>query len=113
MPDKQSFYQSINETTTFDNDFFKKVYGYSVCDDSFLPAVAAKLISIGRKDIVQAYNDWFSNWKAEDDKAMKSVANWYAKESDKEFERLQKEQQWEREHTGRREYRFTGLPQDW
>jgi len=93
MPDKQSFYQSINETVSFDNDFFKKVYGYSVCDDSFLTAVATKLINIGRKDIVQAYNDWFTKWKAEDDKAMKNVAIWYHKECDKEFERFQKEQQ--------------------
>lgn len=53
MPDKQSFYQGINETTTYDSDFFKKVYGYSVCDELFFPAIATKLISIGRKDIVQ------------------------------------------------------------
>lgn len=93
MPDKQSFYQGINETTVFDDDFHKKVYGYSVCDESFLTVVVAKLTSIGRKDIIQAYNEWFTKWKAEDDKAMKSVAKWYLKECDKKFEEFQKEQQ--------------------
>ncbi len=95
MPSKLSFYEGINETTVFDDDFHKKVYGYSICDELFLPAVAAKLTGIGRKDVIQAYNEWFARWKAEDDKAMKSVAKWYIKECDKKFEKLQKEQQGE------------------
>lgn len=93
MPDKLSFYQGINETTVFDDEFHKKVYGYSICDELFLPAVATKLTGIGRKDIIQAYNEWFARWKAEDDKAMKSVAKWYLKECDKKFEEFKKEQQ--------------------
>ena len=93
MSSKLSFYQGINETTIFDDEFHKKAYGYSVCDESFLPAVAAKLTGIGRTDIIQAYNEWFARWKAEDDKVMKSVAKWYIKECDKKFEEFQKEQQ--------------------
>lgn len=92
MLDKQSFYQSIKETTVFDEEFFKKVYGYSVCDELFLNAVATKLIALGRKEILQAYNEWFTRWKTEDDKVMKKVAGWYIKECDKEYEKCQKEQ---------------------
>lgn len=95
MPDKQSFYQGINEATVFDDDFYKKVYGYAYTDNDFLPAVAARLTSIGRNDVIQAYNEWFTRWKAEDDKAMKNVAGWYMKECDKKFEEFQKEQQGE------------------
>jgi hypothetical protein len=90
---KQSFFESINKDTVFDESFFKKVYGYSVCDDLFLGVVASKLISIGRSEIVQAYNNWYAAWKTEDDRQMKKVAEWYHKECDKEFERWQKEQQ--------------------
>ncbi|WOO35029.1 hypothetical protein R2R35_14610 [Anaerocolumna sp. AGMB13020] len=93
MPDKLSFYQGISEVTLFDDDFHKKVYGYAYTDNDFLPAVAAKLTGIGRKDIIQAYNEWFARWKAEDDKEMKSVAKWYIKECDKKFEEFQKEHQ--------------------
>lgn len=93
MPDKQSFYQGINQNTEYNEDFFKKVYGYSICDDLFLTAVATKLIGLGRKDVVQAYNEWFARWKAEDDKAMKNVAKWYIKECDKKFKEFQKKQQ--------------------
>jgi hypothetical protein len=93
MPDKQSFYQGINENTEYNEDFFKKVYGYSICDDLFLTAVATKLIGLGRKDVVQAYNEWFARWKAEDDKVMKKVAGWYVKEVNRKFEEFKKEQQ--------------------
>ncbi|WP_313132807.1 hypothetical protein [Anaerocolumna sp.] len=93
MPDKQSFYQEINEITVFNEEFFKKVYAYSVCDELFIPAVVAKLIGIGRKDVIEDYNKWLAKWKAEDDKVIKKVARWYIKECDREFEKFQKEQQ--------------------
>jgi len=93
VADKQSFYEDIKENSIINEDFFKKVYGYSVCDDPFLTTVANKLISISRKDVVQAYNEWFSSWQKESKLAMKSVSEWYSKECDKQFERLLKEQQ--------------------
>ncbi|MDU6265819.1 MAG: hypothetical protein E6600_15090 [Anaerocolumna aminovalerica] len=92
MPDKQSFYLEINEITVFNEEFFKKVYAYSVCDDLFLTAIAVRLTSIGRKDVIQAYNEWFTKWKSEDDKVMIKVAEWHRKECDKKWEKKEKQQ---------------------
>jgi hypothetical protein len=112
--DKQSFYKGINETIVFSEDFFKKVYGYSIYDDLFLSAVATKLNALGRKDIVQAYNEWFTRWGVEDDEVSKRIANWYQKECDKEFEKLQKEQQRKVviiKNAKKDRFRFNGFPQ--
>jgi DNA modification methylase len=87
---KQSFYESINQDTVFDEDFFKKVLGYSMFDVSFLDAVVAKLTRIGRKYIVDQYNAWYAAWKVEDDLQMKKIAEWFQKECDKQFDRIQK-----------------------
>lgn len=89
---KQSFYESINKDTVLDEVFFKKVLGYSMYDKPFLEAVATKLTGIGRKDVVQAYNQWYTAWKANDDQEMKKVAEWYHKEVDREFEKWQKKE---------------------
>jgi len=89
---KQSFFESINLDTVFDDNFFKKVYGYSACDNLFLGEVATKLIDLGMPNIVDAYNKWYAAWKAEDDLQMKKVAEWYHKECDKQYERLMRVQ---------------------
>jgi hypothetical protein len=85
MPDKSTFLASITKETVLDEAFFKKAYGYSVCDDLFLGMVAVKLASIGRKEAVQAYNEWYAAWKMEDDRQMKKVAEWFHKELDIQF----------------------------
>jgi membrane protein required for beta-lactamase induction len=89
---KQSFYESINQDTLFNEDFFKKVLGYSMYDVPFLDAVIVRLTEIGRNDVVQAYSSWYDAWKAEDDNQMKKVAEWFHKEVDKQFEKQQKKQ---------------------
>jgi hypothetical protein len=89
---KQSFYESIDRNTVFDEAFFKKVLGYGMYDKPFLEIVAAKLIEIGMPDMVEAYNEWYAAWKAEDDQQMKKVTEWYHKECDRVFEKRQKEQ---------------------
>jgi len=90
MADKQTFFESINKDTLFDDEFFKKVYGYSVCNDLFLGVVASKLISIGKSKEVSAYNGWYTAWKTNYDLKTKKVAEWYHKECDKQYERLMK-----------------------
>lgn len=92
MPDKQSFYQGINETTIFNDEFFKKVYGYSVYDNAFLDLASSKLISIGKNYAVQAYNEWFDRWQNEDNQILRGVARWYQKKLDNEWEQKQKKQ---------------------
>ena len=88
---KSKFYESINENTDFNEDFLKKVYGYSVGDSTFLIEVSKKLWSIGKKEIIIAYNEWFGNWKKKQDEVMKDVAAWYQKECERNFEKLRNE----------------------
>lgn len=95
MVNKQSFYEGINKDTSIDDDFYKRVYGYSVCDDLFITAVSDKLCSIGRKDAIQGYNEWFSKWQEEYNQMMKGVATKYREECERKFEKLQKEKQGE------------------
>jgi hypothetical protein len=89
MADKKSFFESINKDTQFDDEFYKKVYGYSVYDSGFLDMVTKKLIEIEEADKIQAYNDWFAKWEHEylygyiDANGKKKdglldVAHWYA-----------------------------------
>lgn len=90
---KQSFYESINKDTVFDETFFKKILGYSMYDKPFLEEVAAKLTEIDRKDVAEQYNTWYAAWKANGDAEMKKVAESYHKECDRKFEKWQKEQE--------------------
>ena len=70
-----------------DEDFFKKVYGYSYCDSGFLGMVAGKLVKVGRKDIIEKYNQWLARYQEQRDKELKEAAHWYVKQVDDWYER--------------------------
>ncbi|MDF2951746.1 MAG: hypothetical protein K0S18_1329 [Anaerocolumna sp.] len=68
--------------------------------------------------MVQAYNNWFTRWKAEDDKIRKGVASWYQEKLNMEWEqKIRKIQNrkvvGKKNGTEGRDYQFAGLPQDW
>jgi hypothetical protein len=92
IPDKESFLKEIGGSTEYNEQFYKKVYGYSICDKSLLPAVASKLIGMGRKDVIEAYNEWFLKWQAENNRIMKNVAFLYHKEQQRLYRDLFKEE---------------------
>ena len=69
-----------------DEDFFKKVYGYSYCDSGFLSKAAGKLLAVGRKDIIEKYNQWFARYQEQRNKELKEVAHWYARQIDDWYE---------------------------
>lgn len=96
---KETFIQSINKETAFNKDFFKKVYGYSMYDPVFLKRVANELIRIDKKDIIALYNQWYQEYKIQDDSLMKEVSKWYKKECDKLYQEEVKKvkQQWHKE----------------
>lgn len=84
---KEKFLQSITAAMVADEDFLKKVYGYSYCDKNFLSVVAGKLVKVGRKDIIKQYNQWFARYQEQRDKELKEVAHWYVKQVDDWYER--------------------------
>ncbi|GAA4653961.1 hypothetical protein GCM10023142_10990 [Anaerocolumna aminovalerica] len=90
--DKQSFLLSINQDTVFDNEFYKKVYGYSVLDKEFIKIVASILYKLDKQDVAKKYNSWLRNYNEEQSQIMKSVSNWYSKECEKKYGIIKKEQ---------------------
>ena len=103
MINKKIFFESINKDTIFDSDFYKKVYGYSVYDNEFLDKVSAKLIEIGKKDCIQEYNDWFTNWNHErlygngKSQGLISISRWYVKICDEQYQELMRSSKKKRE----------------
>lgn len=96
MPNKRELFDSLKPDTVFTEAIYKRIYGYSVTDPEYLPRVAEKLAQIGRKDAIQAYNEWFREWKAADDAMMKEVSEWYLKECQRAREKRGEEEEWER-----------------
>jgi len=86
IPDK--FLVSINGLSSFNEEFNKKVCGYSMYDREYLQQVVSKLLQINRKDIILAYNEWYLFWNLEQNKELKRVAEWYVKECEKKYRDL-------------------------
>ena len=111
---KESFIKNINSEIEFNEVFFKKIYGYSIYDPVYLTRVASELIRIDRKDIIALYNQWYQEYKIQDDSLMKEVSQWYQKECDKKYQDYLQKARGENGYNYRTaNYRFTGLPQDW
>lgn len=83
-PNKENFFLSINKDLKADENFYKKIYGYSVTDSAFPAKVANKLIEVGRKEVVQGYNEWLQQYLKEDRESKKEAAAWLQKEIDKD-----------------------------
>lgn len=66
-------------------------------------------MAVGRKDIIEKYNQWFARYQEQRDKELKEVAHWYVKQLDDWYEREVKRKSARTD----RKYEFTGLPQDW
>ena len=109
-PNKENFFLSINKDLKADENFYKKIYGYSVTASAFPAKVANKLIEVGRKEVIQGYNQWLQGYLAKNKENMKEAAAWLRKEFDKEYEKRRREKEIEENE---RKYRFVGLPQDW
>lgn len=104
---KVEFYQSIDQNTAFDECFFKKVYGYSVCDDTFITSVQQKLMELNLSDIIQQYNEWFAAWKSKYDTEMEKVAESYSGRLKEEYDRRNKSG---KSYSGSK-HRFNGFSQ--
>lgn len=43
-------------------------------------------MAVGRKDIIEKYNQWFARYQEQRDKELKEVAHWYARQIDDWYE---------------------------
>jgi hypothetical protein len=108
MLDKRSFYESIGPDTIFNDEFYKKVYGYSIYDKEFLNQISTKLISIGKGCRIHEYNEWFNRWQHEylygegTHKGFMDVVHWYANvESPRQWQELLRKHQAKDKHQGK------------
>ena len=108
---KQMFFESIADTKKFDEEFFKKVYGYSVYDNEFLSKVSTELIRIKRSDAIQSYNNWYKKYTIRDKEAMRKVSRWFLSVCEETYQ--DKVRKVKKINDQREKYKFTGLPQDW
>lgn len=103
MADKGTFFESINLGTIFDEEFYKKVYGYSIYDKEFLKKVSGKLVEIGKKEYIQTYNEWLAKWKYEyiygneNKEGLIKVSRWYSKICEEQYQALIRKSKKERE----------------
>lgn len=107
---KQVFFDSIKNESIFNDEFFKKVYGYAVSEKEFISKVAVELKRIGRGEVIAAYNEWYQEYLRQDKEEMKKVASWYV---DKCKEWYKSEVKKVRKYNDLRDrYKFTGFSQD-
>lgn len=109
IENKEKLLQSITSSRQYDESFYKHVYYNSKTDKTLSDEIAHKLIEVGRKDIVHAYNEWLNAYLEQNKEMLIRVSEWYCEQIDREFERKCKKCEVMQDN-GR--YKFTGLPQD-
>ena len=107
---KQLFFDSISNNNVFDETFFKKVYGYSICDSAFIHKVSDRLKQLGRTDAILSYNKWYQEYLSKENDSMRSVSEWYIKRCEEWYQRKYKKVIKQNEYRDR--YKFTGFSQD-
>ena len=110
MPSWAEFRGSINEDTCIDDDFCKRLLGYAYYNPERLEDI--KFICQAIYDLpFYKYEEWYGKWVKSQEKSMKSVAAWYRKRLDDEWERKKVRQQSECRRNTR--HQFAGFPEDW
>lgn len=87
IENKEKLLQGITSSRQYDESFYKHVYYNSKTDKALPNEIAYKLIEVGRKDVVQAYNEWLSSYLEEREQMLIRVSEWYCEQIDREFER--------------------------
>lgn len=123
MADKKSFFESISEDCIFDDEFYKKVYGYSLYDKDFLNQVTARFKSINRSYAIKEYNDWVAKYEHEylygyidangkKHMGMKDVSYWYANiEWPRQWEEIKKKYRTTNQEGSRKDWNTDNLLQ--
>ena len=88
---KETFLHSISSETELSKDFFMKIYGYSLYDRGFETTVIVKLKDLELGEVITGYEEWKKVYEAEQSVEDKTVAHWYIKECEKQWDKLKKE----------------------
>ena len=108
---KEEFFQSIGSDTEADEDFLKRLYGYSLYDPPFLDAVLNKFRSYGRDAVRYIYSYYLYCELRAEREMLQPIAREMAKKIDRDYERQVKENGNERIKTGFGDWHgFKGFP---
>lgn len=120
---KKEMLASITPDTCLDDAFFRSMYCKGMDNPDFPEQAITALEAAGHSKAREQYKAWVQQYEAEYEETLKQVAHWYAKETEKFYERwvreAQKQQRAEREvkntvtRNRKTEYQFGGFPEDW
>ena len=91
MASKKELLTSVRPDMKLTKEFLKRIYGYSVTDNSFPDKAIAVLESAGCSKARQYYSDWIAEYEAAYEAEIKPVAAWFRKECERERKKRQKE----------------------
>ena len=86
MASMQELLDSISPDMKLNKNFFRRVYGYEMDSPGFAEEVIQMLVDAGCKDARYYYNLVVAEYECKREEEMKRVAEWYKKQSDKEYE---------------------------
>lgn len=91
MASKEGLLSSIQPNMKLTKDFFKRVYGYGVTDESFPDKAIAALEAAGCSKARVYYESWVNEYEAAYQAEIKPVAAWFRRECEKQWEKRRKE----------------------
>lgn len=91
MASKEGLLSSIQPNMKLTKDFFKRVYGYGVTDESFPDKAIAALEDAGCSKARVYYESWVNEYEAAYQAKIKPVAAWFRRECEKQWEKRRKE----------------------
>ena len=80
LPTKDGFLGCIGPGVKLDQDFFRRVYGYSYTDPAFAEQVMSALDAVGCDHARESYNAWVQSYEAKRNKVLRNVAEWYLRQ---------------------------------
>lgn len=79
---KKEFLMTIKPGMVVNEEFFLRVYGYSLYDPEFLNQVANILLKQRNIFAMKSYNKWLSDYKKAEKEEMKIAASWLRKRNE-------------------------------
>lgn len=90
-PNKEQFYQNLDENTYCGADWCKKLYAYQMYDNGFLKRIYSRLDELGREKVKYIYGLYVKTEIAREIEQMKGAGKWLAEQTDKNYERMVKD----------------------
>lgn len=71
---KEELYNSLNESTQYDEELYKQIYGYAFTDNDFMVKVIDKMLEDGKRDEVAEFEAWLEQFEHAQDEMFKNIS---------------------------------------